>query len=146
MKKASEPRNVNPSVVKLGVVDLLAIRNQETFSLIQFFQLSPSTEPSTMLCSPTLKLHFDLILVVGILILFRWMTIDMFECVFVIEHTFIIVNIYRLVFCLGQTKVLIALKRISCHIHKEYTTYPPLKIKSCVTTQCAFNVHSLCHQ
>ena len=108
-----------------------------------FFQLSSSTESLIILCYPTLKLHFDLILVADILIMFRWMTNDMFECVLVIEHTFIIVNIYELVFLLCKTKILIILKRSTSNIDKEYTTYPLLNTKPYVTTQCPFNVHSL---
>ena len=73
------------------------------------------------------------------MIIIRWMTNDMFECVFVIEHTFIIVNIYLL--C--KTKILIILKRSTSNIDKEYTACPLLKTKPCVTTQHPFNVPSL---
>ena len=79
------------------------------------------------------------------MIMFRWMTNGMFECVFVIQLTFIIVNIYKLVFLLCKTKVLIIFKRSISNIDKEYTTYQLLKTKPCVTTQCPFNVPSLFH-
>ena len=75
--------------------------------------------------------------------MFRWMTIDMFECVFVIDHTFIIVNIYRLVFLLCKTEVLIVLKGSTININNEYTIYPLLKTNPYVIYQCPFNVPSL---
>ena len=120
----------------------LPIRYQETLLLMVLFQLSSSTESSSILCSSTFELHFDLTLVVDILILFRWMINGIFEYVFVIGNRFIIVNIYKLVFVLCITKVLITLKRSTGNIYKEYTTYALLKTKPCVTTQCPFNVHS----
>ena len=104
----------------------------------------------------TISLNFELIwpgkdysnieLVVDILTMFRLMINDMVECVFVIGNRFIIVNIYKLVFVLCTTKVLIILKRSNSNIYTEYTTYPALKPKPYVTTQCPFNVTSTSFQ